>query len=86
MSERRSKDLIFTRILEVCSEGASKTMIVYASNTNFGNAKLYLAALTKKGLIEKSGGKPILYKTTKKGLETMQNLRTIQDLVSDLGI
>jgi predicted transcriptional regulator len=85
MSKRRSKDLIFGRILEVCSEGASKTRIVYASNTNFGNAKSYLAALTKKGLIEKSAGKPILYKTTEKGLGTLQNLRAIQDLLSDIG-
>jgi len=86
MSERRSKDLIFTRILEVCSEGACKTRIVYASNTNFGNAKSYLAALTKKGLIVKSAGKPILYKTTEKGLGTLRGLRSIQDLLSDLEI
>jgi predicted transcriptional regulator len=86
MHNKRSSDKIIAQILETCKEGASKTKIVYACNLNFKNAAVYLASLTKNNLIDAGEGTHVLYKTTEMGLEALENLRPLQDLVSDLVI
>jgi predicted transcriptional regulator len=82
MNKRRRRDMIIAQILEICNDGANKTRVVYASNINFKLVTLYLDKLINNGLIEKLEGRPTLYKTTKKGLETLENLKALQDLIS----
>ena len=86
MSKRRITDMTFAQILEICRDGASENQILYTSNMNFTNAVSYLATLTKSDLIEKAEGKPTIFKTTEKGLETLENLRVLQDFSSGLAI
>ena len=86
MSKRRITDMAFAQILETCRDGASENQIAYTSNMNFDNAVSYLATLTKSDLIEKAEGTPTIFKTTEKGLETLENLRVLQDFISGLAI
>jgi predicted transcriptional regulator len=83
MPDRRRRDLIIVQILETCRDGASKTKIVYSCNMNFNTANSYLVTLIKSDLIEKADVKPIVYKTTKKGIETLEKLRELQDIISE---
>jgi predicted transcriptional regulator len=84
MRERRSKDRIIIEILSRCLNGENITRIVYQTNTNFSTTRAYLDLLTKNNLLECQGTSPILYKTTAKGIETMDRLRQIQKVVQKL--
>ena len=78
---KRSRSLIVSQILEICTLGASKTKIVYQANLNFKTVNPYLDMLTKNGLInvkDKDGPK-VIYETTKRGLDLLENFRHIQD-------
>lgn len=75
---RRSRDKIILDILDVCAEGENITRIVYQANTNFSVIRSYLDTLIKNGLIESQQGKLKLYKTTPKGLNMMNKLKTLQ--------
>ena len=84
MRGRRSKDQIIIEILSRCANGENITKIVYQTNTNFTTIRAYLDLLTKNNLLECQGTSPILYKTTAKGIETMNRLRQIQKVVDGL--
>jgi len=84
MRERRSKDRIIMEILSRCANGENITRIVYQTNTNFTTVRAYLNLLTKNNLLECQGTSPILYRTTAKGIETMNRLRQIQEVVKKL--
>ncbi len=49
---KRSRDMIISKILNICIDGASKTKIVYQANLNFKTIKPYLDLLTRTGLID----------------------------------
>jgi predicted transcriptional regulator len=83
MRERRSKDQIVIEILSRCADGENITKIVYQTNTNFTTIRTYLNNLTKNDLLECQGTSPILYKTTAKGIETMNRLKQIQNAVKE---
>jgi predicted transcriptional regulator len=85
MRGRRSKDQIVIEILSQCEYGENITKIVYQTNTNFTTIRTYLNLLMKNDLLERKGAtSPILYKTTAKGIEMRNRLRTIQKSVEKL--
>lgn len=79
---KRSRHMIISQILDVCSSGASKTRIVYQANLNFRTVSPYIELLTKNGLIESKNGRTILYKTTEKGFKLQENFRNIDGSLS----
>ena len=48
---KRSRDIIISKILDICTDGANKTKIVYQANLNFRTINPYLEILTKNGMI-----------------------------------
>ena len=75
---KRSRDLIISQILFICAEGANKTRIVYQANLNFRTVDPYLKLLTERGLINAREEPSLIYETTKKGAEVLDNLKAIQ--------
>lgn len=77
---RRDKLKIILDILDICTEGANKTKIVYRANLNFKMANIYLDILTNEGLLnleDPSDGK--VYLTTSRGKELLKDVRQIYD-------
>jgi predicted transcriptional regulator len=81
---KRSRDMIISQILGICSNGASKTRIVYQANLNFRTVNPYIDLLTKNGLIDVKKGPTVLYETTQKGVELLENFKQIQNELSEL--
>ncbi len=81
---KRSKDVIISQILDICTDGASKTRIVYQANLNFRTVNPYIDLLTKNGLLEISRGASITYKTTQKGIKMLKDFRSIHSELPDL--
>ncbi len=79
---KRSRDAIIARILNICINGASKTRIVYQANLNFRTVNPYLDLLTKNGLIDVKTEQTVIYKTTPKGLDLLDNFRQIESELS----
>lgn len=80
---KRSRDLIISNILKICIDGASKTKIVYQANLNFRTVRPYIELLTSKGMINaKTESKIVIYETTARGLELLDNFKQIQDGLS----
>jgi predicted transcriptional regulator len=76
---KRSRHEIYSVILKICENGASKTKIVYQANLNFRTVNPYLQTLIKNNLLEAGKGKRIVYKTTPQG----ENLKEIINRVND---
>jgi predicted transcriptional regulator len=76
---KRSRDVIISQILDICTKGASKTRIVYQANLNFRTINPYLDLLTKNGLINVKKEQTIIYETTPRGLDLLDNFKQIQD-------
>ena len=74
---KRSKHEIFSKILEVCINGANKTKIVYQANLNFRTVNPYLQTLVRNNLLEASQGKHTIYKTTKQGRSLEESINHI---------
>ncbi len=81
---KRSKDMIISQILDVCTGGASKTRIVYQANLNFRTVNPYIELLSKNGLIESSEGSIIVYKTTPKGIKMLKEFKSIQSELPEI--
>ena len=79
---KRSRDMIISQILDICINGASKTRIVYQANLNFRTINPYIELLTKNGLINVKKEQTIIYKTTPKGLDLLDNFKQIQSELS----
>lgn len=75
---KRSRDVIISQILDICAKGASKTRIVYQANLNFRTINPYLDLLTKNGLINVKKEQTLIYETTPKGFELLDNFKQIQ--------
>ena len=76
---KRSRDLIISKILDICITGAHKTKIVYQANLNFRTVNPYLDLLTKNGMINAQKERnPVVYETTTKGLALLDNYKQIQ--------
>jgi predicted transcriptional regulator len=76
---KRSRDVIISQILDICAKGASKTRIVYQANLNFRTINPYLDLLTKNGLINVKKEQTIIYETTPRGLDLLDNFKQIQN-------
>jgi predicted transcriptional regulator len=79
---KRSRDVIISQILDICSKGASKTRIVYQANLNFRTINPYLDLLTKNGLIDVKKEQTLIYETTPRGLDLLDNFKQIQNELS----
>ena len=75
---KRSRDVIISQILDICAKGASKTRIVYQANLNFRTINPYLDLLTKNGLINVKKEQTVIYETTPRGLDLLDNFKQIQ--------
>ncbi len=81
MGLKRSKEAIICKILEICANGATKTAIVYQGNLNFHTVEPYLDRLKRENLIEQLQQKRTRYKTTQKGLETVDAMNRISQIL-----
>jgi predicted transcriptional regulator len=79
---KRSRDVIISQILDICVKGASKTRIVYQVNLNFRTINPYLDLLTKNGLIDVKREQTLIYETTPRGLDLLDNFKQIQSELS----
>ncbi len=81
---KRSRHMIISQILSICILGASKTRIVYQANLNFSTVTPYIDLLTKNGLINVKPGPNILYQTTERGMELLEDFKQIQNELYEL--
>ncbi len=80
---KRSRDIIISKILDICTDGANKTKIVYQANLNFRTINPYLELLTKNGMINAQKERNlVVYETTTRGLALLDNYKQIQEELS----
>jgi predicted transcriptional regulator len=80
---KRSRDIIISKILDICINGAHKTKIVYQANLNFRTVNPYLELLTRNGMINaQKESNLVVYETTTRGLALLDNYKQIQDGLS----
>lgn len=85
MSSKRNLNVVTAQILEICSEGAGKTRVVYQANLNSSTGTQYLNNLTKRGFIEAiPDGSRYIYKTTPKGQELREKLDQFKSMMENL--
>jgi predicted transcriptional regulator len=82
MATKRDKQSIILDILRTCTEGASKTNIVYQANLNFRTVNPYLELLTKNGLVHVKDGATIIYETTDRGADLLTKFKEIHEELS----
>jgi predicted transcriptional regulator len=58
--------------------GANKTRIVYQANLNFRTINPYIDLLIKNDLIDVKQGQTVLYETTERGKELLENFKQVQ--------
>jgi predicted transcriptional regulator len=81
---KRSRDTIISRILDICSDGASKTRIVYQANLNFKTINPYMDLLIKNELITIKKGRTLEYRTTERGEALRKNFKQINSQLIEL--
>lgn len=75
--------MITSQILDICTDGAHKTQIVYQANLNFRTVNPYIEFLTNIDMIDvNEDNNLVIYKTTEKGLRLLDNYRNIQDMLA----
>ncbi len=82
--KRRDRLFIIAEILDIAKDGALKTQIMYKANLSFSQLNSYIKLLLEAHLIditERSGKKT--YKTTKKGVEYLQNYKEVLETLSN---
>ena len=80
---KRSRDTIISKILDICTDGAHKTKIVYQANLNFRTVNPYLELLTTNGMINtQKESNLVVYETTTRGLALLDNYKQIQSELS----
>lgn len=83
MDRKRDRDQILARILEICTDGANKTQIVYGSGLNFHTVVPYLELITRNGLVERKEGEVPRYRTTAKGEEALGHMRALLKMIPE---
>jgi len=77
---KRSRQEIFSQILNICMNGANKTRIVYQANLNFRTVNPYLDILIKnQHLMEVGQGEQVLYQTTQKGTNLLESINKVNN-------
>ena len=85
MSNKRNPNVVTAQILEICSEGAGKTRVIYQANLNATTGKYHLDRLVKSGYIEAvPRGSRTIYRTTPKGRELQEKLGQIKSMMESL--
>ncbi len=85
MSSKRNPNLVTAQILEVCTDGAGKTSVIYQVNLNSTTGTQYLNNLTRNGLIDAiPDGSRFVYKTTPKGQELKERLEQFKSMMDHL--
>ena len=85
MSSKRNPNAVTAQILEICTDGANKTRVVYQANLNSAKGAQYLHNLTKSGFLEAiPDGSRFIYKTTPKGGELREKLGLFQSMMENL--
>jgi len=85
MSSKRNPNVVAAQILEICTEGAGKTRVVYKANLNSSTGAQYLDNLMKNGFIEAiPDGSRFIYKTTSKGRELRERLEQFKGMMDQL--
>lgn len=83
--KRRSDDMVMSEILDICSNGAGKTRIMYRANLNSAKVNHYLAHMIKNGLIAETPlGQRTSYKTTSKGAMIRAKFERIKGEMDEL--
>jgi predicted transcriptional regulator len=77
--KRRSKEEIFSQILEACCENTYKTAIANKTNVNYEYINSYLKILVKNGMISANER---FYKTTPKGFRILAIMKDIQSALN----
>jgi len=80
---KRSKVRLIFQILLACDVGQSKTGIVNACKMNLYTVNPYLDLLIKDRLLKAYSAKPTLYIVTDRGLEALQHLRLVLELMPE---
>lgn len=83
---RRDRHDIVAEILKTASEGRIKTHIMYKAKLSYSQINTYLKLLMEKGFLENNTVRRrkqivTLYKTTPKGMQFIDNLETVNDLL-----
>ncbi|MFB3764219.1 MAG: winged helix-turn-helix domain-containing protein [Methanotrichaceae archaeon] len=81
---KRSRHKIISQILDICVNGASKTRIVYQANLNFRTVNPYIDLLMKNDLLKVKQGQTVLYETTERGINLLENFKQIHNELSEL--
>jgi predicted transcriptional regulator len=81
---RRSREKVLDDILELCKEPKSVSRIVYQVNLNFMSVRPHLNGLIRSGLIEEIPGYPVCYKTTPKGMKTLEKIKEVENLLKPI--
>jgi len=85
MTSKRNPNVVTAQILGICSDGASKTRVIYQANVNATTGAQYLDNLIKDGYIETiQKGSRLIYKTTPKGMELQDKLAQIKSMMDHL--
>ncbi|VVB62716.1 Winged helix-turn-helix [uncultured archaeon] len=80
---KRSRDMIMSKILNVCIGGACKTKIVYQANLNFRTVGPYLELLTtRRNINATTKSNLVVYETTARWLDLLNNFKQIQNVLS----
>ena len=80
---KRSRHKIVSEILDICMNGANKTRIVYQANLNFRTVNPYIDILIEKNLIKTEQGRMVLYYTTERGMNLLNELNLIHNDLSE---
>lgn len=80
-AERRSSMEIMVNILEEARSGINKTRLVYRTNLNFIVVQKYIDFLTEKGLIQTDQRPNLVYVTTERGVQFLNEFTKLTDIM-----
>jgi len=85
LKKRRDRHEIIAEILKTASTGKIKTHIMYRAKLSYSQITEYLPVLVEKGFLEnlqvaRSGQQAIIFRTTSKGLQFVENLESLNKL------
>lgn len=86
-NKRRDRHDIVAEILKTAREGKIKTHIMYKAKLSYSQINVYLSLLVEKGFLENNTIRRkkqmiTVYKTTGKGIEFIDNIDVVNNLLS----
>lgn len=86
-NKRRDRHDIVAEILKTAREGRIKTHIMYKAKLSYSQINVYLSLLVEKGFLENNTIRRkkqmiTVYKTTGKGIEFIDNIDVVNNLLS----